>query len=174
MATKQLLILRHAKSSWDDPGLPDHERPLAPRGHRAVEVLRRHLSSSGIEPTLVLCSSARRARETLEGLAAPGEHLIEPELYNADAGALIDRLRRIGDEPPSVMLIGHNPALQVLVLRLAGVAGQDGDDSDLARVRRKFPTGGLATLEFDCAWSELAPGRVRLSALVRPKQLGGG
>lgn len=171
MAIKQLFVLRHAKSSWDDPATPDHERPLAPRGRRTVAVLREHLESNGIRPALVLCSSARRTRETLEGVSPTGEHVIEPELYGADAKDLLGRLRRVTDEVPSVMLIGHNPALQVLVLRLAEATGSSGEESDLERVRRKFPTGGLATLEFECEWSELAPRRARLTGLVRPKQL---
>jgi phosphohistidine phosphatase len=168
MATRQLFVLRHAKSSWDDPGLDDHERPLAPRGQRAAKVLREHLKGSGIEPALVLCSSSRRTRETLEGVHPGGEQLIESELYGADAGGLIERLRRVPDDVPSVMVIGHNPAVQVLVLRLAAGAG---DDSGLADVRRKFPTGALAALEIDCGWSELQPGCARLSSFVSPKRL---
>jgi phosphohistidine phosphatase len=168
MATRRLYVLRHAKSSWDDPGLDDHERPLAPRGLRAVKALREHLQSSGIEPALVLSSSSRRTRETLEGVQPGGEQSIEPELYGADAGGLIERLRRVPDDVPSVMLIGHNPAVQVLVLRLATRAG---DRSEVAEVQSKFPTGALATLEIDCAWSELRPGCARLSSFVRPKHL---
>jgi phosphohistidine phosphatase len=170
MATKQLFVLRHAKSSWDDPGLDDHERPLAPRGHRAVRALHRHMQSNEIAPALVLCSSARRTRETLEGVKPGGEWLIEPGLYRADAGTLIERLRQVANDIPSVMLIGHNPAVQMLVLRLADGAAE----ADVDQVRRKFPTGGLATLEFECAWNELGPGRARLSDLVRPKHLSDG
>ena len=168
MATRRLYVLRHAKSSWDDPGLDDHERPLAPRGQRALKVLRAHLQSSGIKPALVLCSSSRRTRETLQGVQPGGEQLIEPELYGADAGGVIDRLCRVPDDVPSVMVIGHNPALQVLVLRLAT---RPAEPAEVAEVQSKFPTGALATLEFDCGWSELAPGRARLTAFVRPKGL---
>jgi phosphohistidine phosphatase len=168
MATRQLFVLRHAKSSWDDPGLDDHERPLAPRGQRAVKVLREYLKGKGIEPALVLSSSSRRTRETLEGIQPGGEQLIESELYGADAGGLIERLRRVPDDVPSVMVIGHNPAVQVLVLRLAAGAA---DDPELADARRKFPTGALATLEIDCEWSELRPGCARLSSFVSPKRM---
>jgi phosphohistidine phosphatase len=168
---KQLFVLRHAKSSWDDPGLPDHERPLAPRGRRAVAVLHEYIRSRGIEPALVLCSSARRTRETLVGVQPGGEQLIEDDLYDADAGALIERLRRVPADVSSVMLIGHNPAMQLLVLRLARTANTE--DPRLEDLRGKFPTGGLATLEFDCAWSDLGPGRARLTDLIRPKQLAG-
>jgi phosphohistidine phosphatase len=172
MPTKRLFLLRHAKSSWDDPGQNDHDRPLAPRGRRAVRVIGDHLRANEIAPALVLCSTSRRTRETLEGVRPGGEQLIEPELYGADTSAVLERLRRVPDEVGSVMVIGHNPALQVLVLRLAAVAGSAATGSELlAEVQRKFPTGALATLEFECGWSELAPGSARLSAFVRPKQL---
>jgi phosphohistidine phosphatase len=168
---KQLFILRHAKSSWDDPGLDDHERPLAPRGMRAVEALRAYVRSSGIHPVQVLCSSSRRTRETLEGVAPDGERLIESGLYDASCDSLIERLTRVPDEVASVMIIGHNPAMQMLVLRLTGANGSDPVGPDLAEVRRKFPTGALATLTFDCAWSDLAPACARLTSYVWPKGL---
>jgi phosphohistidine phosphatase len=162
---KQLFVLRHAKSSWDDPGLPDRDRPLAPRGRRAVKLLAAHVREAGIEPALVLCSPARRTRETLEGVSPGGDRQIETELYGATAADLIDRLRRIPASTRSVMLIGHNPSLQLLVLRLA--AHGDGLDA----VRNKFPTAALATLTFDGPWSELGPGAAELAAYVRPKDL---
>jgi phosphohistidine phosphatase len=171
MTAKQLFVLRHAKSSWDDPGLDDHERPLAPRGLRAVKVVAEHLRTNGIEPALVLCSSSRRTQETLEAIKLGGEHLIEPELYAASTTAVIDRLHRVPEEVASVMLIGHNPAAQTLVLRLASADDPASDRSQLGEVQRKFPTAALATLTFECEWSELGPGSARLVAFVRPKQL---
>jgi phosphohistidine phosphatase len=170
MATKQLFVLRHAKSSWEDPGLEDHERPLAPRGRRAVAAMADYLRAGGIEPALVLCSSARRTRETLEGIGLAGEQLIEPELYAASTSALIERLHRVPDEVGSAMVIGHNPAMQTLVLRLAG-AGNGTEDAELGEVQRKFPTAALATLTFECGWGELGPGAATLVGFVRPKQL---
>ena len=167
--SKQLFVLRHAKSSWDDPGLEDHNRPLAPRGRRAVAALAEHIRATGIAPALVLCSSARRTRETLDGLGLSAEVLIEPALYSATPAQLLERLHELPSELESVMVIGHNPTMQVLVLRLAAASGLD--DSALADVRRKFPTGALATLELDCDWSELGSGDARLDAFVRPKQL---
>ena len=95
---KQLFVLRHAKSSWEDPGLDDHDRPLAPRGRRAVKLLGQHIHDSGIRPDLVLCSSSRRTLETLESVAPGGEVLIEPELYAASASEIIERLRQVPDE----------------------------------------------------------------------------
>jgi phosphohistidine phosphatase len=170
-SSKRLFILRHAKSSWDDPGLADHERPLAPRGRRAVEAIAAHVNAAGIAPELVLCSSARRTRETLEGVAVGGEHVIESDLYGASCEEVLERLHRVPEEVGSVMLVGHNPTLQALVLRLSdGDAAADA--SHLAEVRRKFPTGALATLTFDGTWEELSPRSARLASYVRPKSLG--
>ena len=168
---KQLFVLRHAKSSWDDPGLDDHERPLAPRGRRAVRVLAEHLRANGIQPALILCSSARRTRETLEGIGLHGQTLVEDELYAASAGRLLERLHAIGDGVGSAMVVGHNPAMQVLVLRLATGGTSKRGESQLSEVQRKFPTGAIATLTFEGDWSALHPGGARLESFVRPKQL---
>jgi phosphohistidine phosphatase len=159
---RQLYVLRHAKSSWDDPGLADHDRTLAPRGRNATKLIAKHLRDHDIHPGLILCSTAVRARETLDGIEVDGERSIEDELYTATAGQWIARLNRVPEETQSVMAIGHNPALQQLVLALAG--------SD-EEVERKFPTAALATLELDCAWGEVQPGCAQLTALVRPKDL---
>jgi phosphohistidine phosphatase len=166
--TKRLFVLRHAKSSWDDPGLDDHDRPLAPRGRRAVAVLAEHLKAHAIEPELVLCSTSRRTRETLAGINAPGEHSIEPELYGASTHELLARLQQVPAEVESVMVIGHNPTMQTLVLRLASGAASG---EKLEQVQAKFPTGALATLTFESAWSELGQGCARLTAFVRPRVL---
>ena len=171
LGTRQLFVLRHAKSSWDNPGLEDHERPLAPRGQRACTVMAEHLRMNAIKPEVVLCSSSRRTRETLEGVAPAGQRLFESELYSATAGDLVDRLRRVPDDTASVMLIGHNSAVQMLILRLARRDADAADDR--AAVERKFPTGALATLTFDCGWSELGAGSATLSAFVVPKELNG-
>ena len=176
-ARKQLFVLRHAKSSWDDPGLDDRERPLAPRGRRAVKLLGEHLRRNQIEPAEVLCSPARRTVETYDGVAPAGEPHLEPELYGASGDDVLERLRRVPESAPSVMVIGHNPALQVLILRLTGANGRSkpaGDDAVRAKldeVERKFPTGALATLTFDGRWSELSPGGAELVDLVRPRDL---
>jgi phosphohistidine phosphatase len=170
--TKQLFVLRHAKSSWDESRLGDHDRPLAPRGQSAVKLLATYVRVHRIEPSLVLCSSSRRTRETLEGVEPTGHPVIEPELYAASAGGLLDRIRRIEPGTPSAMVIGHNPAVQMLVLRLAAPEHPvDDDEGDLENVRRKFPTGALATITFDCEWRELAAEAGRLTGLVRPKDL---
>ena len=171
-SAKRLFVMRHAKSSWDNPGLDDHERPLAPRGRRAVEVMSSYLRTSGIEPQLVLCSSSRRTRETLEGIAVSGRHLIEPGLYSATCEDVLARLRELPDDIGTAMLIGHNPTVQMLVLRLTNNASGATDPRREA-MKRKFPTGALATLSFDCAWPDLAAGRARLEEYVTPKGFNG-
>jgi len=163
-ATRQLVLLRHAKSSWDDPSLADHDRPLAPRGRRAAKRIGGYVRHEEIGVDLVLCSSARRARETLDLVAPSGEIRIEPELYGASADALLQRLRNVGDEVGAVMLIGHEPAMRDLAVALIGPG------SELAE--RKFPTAALATLTFAGPWRALEPEHAELAGFITPKQLG--
>ena len=166
---RHLHLLRHAKSSWDDPALSDHDRPLAPRGRRAAERIASHLRLEEIVPDLVLCSSATRARETLEGIEpALGDGpdvQIERGLYGVPERELLDRLHDVPDTIDSVMLIGHNPSVQDLAVTLA----RPGPALDT--VELKYPTGALATLIFDGSWRELAPGTAELRSFVRPKDL---
>lgn len=161
--SRQLLLLRHGKSSWDEPGLADHERPLAPRGRRASRRMGRYLRREGIAVDLVLCSSARRARQTAELADLAGELRIESGLYAASAEQLLARLRTLPDAVRTAMLIGHNPALHDLA---AGLAGEAGGLSD-----RKFPTAALATLRFTGPWTGLEWGGAALVSFVRPKDL---
>jgi phosphohistidine phosphatase len=167
---RQLFVLRHAKSSWGDPGLDDCERPLAPRGRQAVKLLREHIRTNGIRPQQVLVSPAKRTLETLEGVAPGGEVLIEPELYRASAGSLLERLRTVPEDIRSVMLIGHNPAMQALVVELADK--HSSDSAQLESAARKFPPGALATFELQASWAEIRPRGAILKDLVRPKDLG--
>lgn len=161
----RLWILRHAKSSWDDPTLDDQERPLSPRGRRACRSLRRYCAVAAVLPEVVLCSTATRARETLAelgGVLGDPEILFEDGLYPASAHDLLTRLRALDAE--SALLVGHNPALQELVVSLA----RPGALRD--RALEKLPTGALATLELD-GWLDLAPGRADLVELVTPRDL---
>lgn len=165
-SVKQLYVLRHAKSSWDDPRPEDHERPLSARGRRAAGLMADHLLSEAIAPELVLCSSAQRTRETLAGIGVGGEIVIEPELYGATAYGVLERLRRVPSATASVMVIGHNPSLQDLILMLV-----PSDDRLRNAVQDKFPTGALATLTIACEWRELDMGTARLTAFLRPRDL---
>lgn len=164
-----LYVLRHAKSSWDDPGLDDRDRPLARRGRRDARRLARFLSSERITPDLVLCSSSLRTRETLAALlpSLEGEVqlLVEDALYGADARTLLQRLRAVPEAVPSVMLIGHNPGLHELVLELA----EPGRERD--RLREKLPTAALATLEVPTGWQRLAAGEQELVGWVVARDL---
>jgi phosphohistidine phosphatase len=162
----RLYLLRHAKSSWDEPGLADHDRPLAKRGRRAAKALAGYLREQEIAPELVLCSTARRARETFErietALGAPAVRH-ERELYGASPGGLLERLRSVPDGVASVMVIGHNPTLEELALDLARPSPARRE------LEAKFPTGALATLEFPGTWRGLD--EAELVTFVRPRDL---
>ena len=161
---KRLLLLRHAKSSWDDPALADHDRPLAPRGRKAAKRIGEYLRRQETAVSLVLCSTARRARETVDLVAPGGRIEMESGLYGASAGQLLEHLRRVLEEATTVMLVGHNPAMQDLLVSLVREPG------DLAA--QKFPTAALAMLAFSGPWRLLEPGRAELTALVTPRELG--
>jgi phosphohistidine phosphatase len=167
----RLFVLRHAKSSWDNSYLADHDRPLAPRGRRAADALAEHVATIGPAPTLVLCSTARRAQDTLapvrERLPDRTDVLVEPDLYGATAPEILARLRQVPEETSDVLLVGHNPGLEDLVRGL----GRDGDPALIGRVRSKFPTGALATLAFDGSWTDLGSEPATLEAFVVPGDL---
>ncbi|MEP6973531.1 MAG: histidine phosphatase family protein [Actinomycetota bacterium] len=168
----RLWLLRHAKSSWDDPSADDEDRPLATRGERAAGRMRDYLEAHDINPDLVLCSSARRARQTLAGvLPGLGEALeirIEPTLYTFDVAVLIDRLSRVPVDVSSVLLVGHNPALQELAVRVADRGER------LHDLTRKYPTGSLAEIEVSSgSWGALAYRAGELKRFVTPGELDG-
>ncbi len=170
-APRRVFLLRHAKSSWHDDDVADFDRPLAPRGERAVEKLRNHMSKTGVAPALVLCSAAKRTRQTLAGVAAAFEDdvavSVERGLYLLDLAGWLRRLRQIPETVTSVMAIGHNPGLQALALKLAG----RGDATLLTRLGMKFPSGGLATLTCGGTWPSIGAGACELEAFVVPKEL---
>ena len=168
---KTLLLLRHAKSDWGDPDLPDQDRPLAPRGVRAGPRDPRP-SRGGVRPELVLCSSARRTVETLAlvrpGLVTAPDVRIEDDLYGASAASILTRLHRVDPPVRSVLVIGHNPGLEDLTAALAG----DADEAALDQLGRKFPTGALAVLEISTEWAGARPGRRTPDPPRRPAPLG--
>jgi phosphohistidine phosphatase len=166
--TRRLCLLRHAKSSWDEPGLPDRDRPLARRGRLACARIAAYLQLHEIDPALVLCSSSARTRETLELVSAgalSGAVSIEDGLYAATATELLDRLRTVDGSVGSVLLIGHEPALRELALSVA----RPGPHNDA--VREKFPTGALAVFTLAGTWAALAPETATLTAFVKPRAL---
>ena len=165
MPPKRLALVRHAKSSWADPGIIDHDRPLSSRGRRAALLVGGHLRQVGLRPDLVLCSSATRAQETLELLQLPtgSEVLIDGELYAAPAGVLLARLRQVPAEVTCVLLIGHNPGIEELAGMLVAVG---------TPLPEKFPTAAVADLSLPIrTWRELDAGSGELSAFITPRSL---
>ncbi|MBI1208367.1 MAG: histidine phosphatase family protein [Azospirillum sp.] len=169
---KTLHLLRHAKSAWDDPELSDHERPLAPRGIRAATRMGRYLAATGFDVDLVLCSTARRAADTLAQVQthldsqAPVER--ERGLYQCGPAVLIERLRDLPDSAGSVLVVGHIPDLQEVALQLASGAETSGSRA----LAKKFPTAAIASLEFPTDhWRDLAPGSGLLIRFVKPKEI---
>lgn len=151
-----LVVLRHAKSAW--PDVPDSERPLGKRGLRDAPRAGAWLREHGYVPERVLCSPARRTRQTWQlvagELTTSPPVTYDPVVYDADTAAL---LQAIGDCPQRVttlLLIGHCPSVQDVTLYLAGA---DSDADAVERVRTKFPTSGIAVLAIPSRWSDLAP-----------------
>ena len=168
-----LYLLRHAKSSWDTPGLRDHDRPLAPRGQRGARAIGGWLAKRPVQPSLVLCSSARRTVETLDRVLAelPGtpEVSVEPELYMSDPGSLVDRIRRVDAGVAALMMVGHNPSTEELATLLPG----SGDAESRQRIRTKYPTAAVAEIHFPGSdWSRVEFGAGELVAFCTPRDLG--
>ena len=170
---RKLFLLRHAKSSWDDPQMDDFDRPLNGRGQRDAKRMGKYMAARGIRPGLALVSAAARTRSTwdliehrLEGVSMA----IEEKLYEAGKAELLDRLRQVDDHIASVLLIGHNPGMG----RLAEIlVDHHGDPEMLAQLAGKFPTAALAEIELDIGhWGEIEAGRGRLLSFTCPKDLG--
>lgn len=166
-----LSLLRHAKSSWEDPGLEDFDRPLAPRGLKAAPAMAKFMAGK-IEPDLVLCSPSRRTRDTLALVAASignPRTFYPADLYLPAPEALLEVIRATTDAVRHLMLVGHNPSLHALAVSLIRTAESNGDAKALSG---KFPTAGLAVITFAAvAWQEIAPGTGHLSLFMTPKRL---
>jgi len=167
---RTLWLLRHAKAARE-PGLADPDRPLEPRGRKAAQRIGRHLAECGARPDLVICSPARRTRETLEcaaeAFAESWVVLEERELYLAGEGELLRRLQAVPDDVHGVLVVGHNPG----IAELAQILATSGPAADLAQLRRKYPTGGLAELRLNADhWRQLPRG-CELRQFVTPKGL---
>lgn len=172
---KYVSLLRHAKSSWDDPQQKDFDRPLNDWGRRAALAIGAYLAAHGPALDIVLCSSAQRTRETLkllvESLARPKNTQILDTLYLASAPSLMAHVNGLAEKFTHVMMVGHNPGLEMLACGLADPLGSD--ELALRRMAGKFPTGALARFEFDVdEWKGVARGEGRLAAFVTPRDLG--
>jgi phosphohistidine phosphatase len=167
------VLLRHAKSDW--PDVDDHDRPLAKRGLRDAPVVGRWLGESGYLPDAVICSTARRARETWElagealaaavpeGSRVPAARF-EPRIYEATVLGLLMLVREFSPEWRTVLVVGHNPGLAELTIGLAGPEPAPPN---------AFPTAFAAVLGLPGAWADTAPGEARLLAFTVPAELRG-
>jgi len=158
--TRRLVLLRHAKSDW--PDVPDHDRPLAKRGRKDAPVIGRWLRGHGYVPEVVVCSTARRTRQTWDLVArevdgSPSVHF-EPRAYAASAQTLLYLARELPGRCRTALLIGHNPGTEDLANSLADVA-------------LRFPTAAVAVFELDGDWPDLAPGQARLLDFTMPAEL---
>ena len=170
---KTLTLLRHAKSGWDNPGLRDFDRPLNGKGKRAAALVGRHWRGLGLNFDQVVASPAIRVVETLEHVAGGYGGDLAPRwdrrIYLASAVTLLDVVRELPDSIASVLLVGHNPGLEDLVLMLV----PDNDQAPLRHaVEEKFPTASTAMLSFDIAsWADASADGATLDLFVRPRDL---
>jgi phosphohistidine phosphatase len=173
---RQLLLLRHAKSTWDDASMPDRDRPLNARGRRSAAAMRLAMRNLGLSPDVVLVSTARRTMETLEALEpwddAP---LIDPvdSLYLANLMQLTAALHGVAETVRSVLLIGHNPGLHDLALNLAGDQAMRAGGKSERALADGFPTGALAEFVVPGSWWDLRAGGGRLVRFLTPRMLEG-
>jgi len=168
----RLLLLRHAKSDWTNPGLSDIDRPLNARGRAAAPLMGAHMASHQLQPDRILCSVARRTRETLAlllpHLASDVDIRITRDLYGEAEDDYIDTIRAPGRAARKLLVIGHNPGLQATALELIG----NGNPALKEEIERKFPTAALAVVDFPHhRWSEIGPRTGRVVAFFQPKLL---
>jgi len=167
---KTLHLLRHAKSSWKQVGLDDHERPLSKRGRAAASAMAKHMRRSEIAPDVVLCSTAVRAKETLEPIAKrlkPSKVRFERGIYEVSGRKLWKYVWALPERANAVLMIGHNPGLHDFALALADIDSV----GRLPASGGKFPTGAFATFSFDGRWKDLRPRTARVVSFVQPKEL---
>ncbi len=165
----RLILTRHAKSSWDIPAQEDHERSLNPRGYRAAKRIGNWISARGFCPEVVLCSTARRARETWDGIAASCGDLPDCDvsyldrLYVAPAEAMLETIRKSNGS--SLLLVAHNPGIAHLASLLAVSPSEHPRFND-------YPSGATTVYQFEIArWQDLRPYSGRISDFVIPREL---
>jgi len=171
---KRLALLRHAKSSWETPGLTDFERPLNKRGRAAAAAIGAEMKRRGLAFDLVLASPARRVVETVAHLEKGYGGALRPHfderIYHASSQMLLTILQRVEEQAARVLMIGHNPALQSLAVTLAR---KDGEGLS-RRVADHYPTAALALLTLDATrWSKVVPESGVIEAYLKPRELSG-
>lgn len=171
--TKILYLLRHAKSGWDDPVPRDFDRPLNEKGKRAAHAIGEWMASNGLNFEHVVASPAVRVIETLDGVWAGYGRRIEPtwerRIYLASGATVLDVLREGDDAHDTVLVVGHCPAMEDIVLDLVA---DDGSSPLREIVLDKYPTAALAELELDInSWADIGKGAVHFKRFVRPRDL---
>ena len=168
---KTLYILRHAKAEVGTAAQDDHERDLAPRGLKDASAMGKYLAAQRIHPGKVLCSTAARARQTLEQFQGAFKEKFKaeytPKLYMASAKDILKLIAATSGDVQSLLIVGHNPGFHELSLTLA----KQGDGDMLEDIRLKFPTCAFAAITLDTQWSEVAHARGTLKQFVVPKEL---
>lgn len=171
---KTVHLLRHAKSDWGDLSLSDHERPLNKRGVAAAKAMGRRLSAGDFEVDAVFCSTARRARETLELLGRclrKAPIVFTDALYMVSPQDLFSFIKRAPETAQSILVVGHNPTTQDAALSLIARAAP-GQRQALMNLKEKYPTGALTTIRFNAVrWRMVAPKTGTLVSFVRPRDL---
>jgi phosphohistidine phosphatase len=166
-----LSLFRHAKSAWDNPGLGDFGRPLAPRGEQAAPRMGAYMEREGLAPDLVLCSTAVRTRQTLELAQAewksPPDIRYEAGLYGAGPAQMMQLLQSLPASYGHAMLIGHNPGIHSLATMLSG----DGEADAMGALKMKFPSAALAVIEFEGGWEAVVQGAGYLRLFMVPREL---
>jgi len=169
---KHLLLLRHAKAVAGGPGMADRERPLTTRGHRDAALMGAAIAADG-PPDIILCSPARRTRETLAAVMkhfpAKPEVVIADDLYGPSTATCVGTIAGLGRKAKCLLVFGHNPTIHATALLLAGA----GDKQLRAGLAAKFPTAALAVLAFKSGpWSAIREGSGELISFRRPRDLG--
>jgi len=168
-----LMLLRHAKSSWDSPDLSDHERQLTKRGIKAATRIGRYIAENHLTPDLILCSDAIRARATLALVLAKLEPaspdvIISDDLYLANPDQIQQTIRDNSGEARRILVVGHNPGLHALALSLL----MDSKDNSMTELAKKYSTAALAHLTFGVsAWSDIRPAIGHLDRYITPRGL---
>lgn len=168
--SRELLVLRHAKSDWQTKAARDFDRPLAKRGKRDAPAIGAWLYREGLVPDYVLSSPAERAKQTALKVCKSlelGKKQIhwEPKIYAADLDNLLRLLQRCPDSAETVLIIGHNPGLEDLVAYLAG------DDAEVPKDGKLLPTAAVARLEMPDSWNGLQRSCASLMSITRPRNL---
>jgi phosphohistidine phosphatase len=168
VASRRLLVVRHAKSAWP-AGVPDRLRPLGPRGLRDAPRMGQRIRELVGAVDVVVVSPTQRTQETWalinEELGHTGPVLTDARVYDAWGAHMLDLVRELPQDAGTVMILGHEPGVSELVLNLAGSARDDLRD----RVATKFPTCAVALLRAELAWADFTPGCAALETFTTPK-----